>query len=64
MQLDRDGTVVDGEESSSDSDEDMGGDPSDGHQGMQKVQHAEPRGPIIDDDGFQLVQTRKPGRTR
>jgi len=59
--------VVEGEESSSGSeDDDMGVDGGEGAQGMQGVQQqrTEPRGPIVDDDGFQLVQTRKPGRTR
>ena len=64
MQRDRDGTVVEGDESSSScEDEDMGMDTGQPAQGLQP-QRAEPKGPIIDDDGFQLVQSKKPGKAR
>ncbi len=60
-QVDRDGTVLagDGEASSSDSDSDMDEDameatPSDA------VQPAKQQGPVIDEEGFELVQKRRP----
>ncbi|EIE24994.1 hypothetical protein COCSUDRAFT_65050 [Coccomyxa subellipsoidea C-169] len=59
--VDRDGTVLagDGEASSSDSDSDMDEDgmeatPSDA------VQPAQRQGPVIDEEGFELVQKRRP----
>ena len=56
--------MVEGDESSSScEDEDMGMDTGQPAQGLQP-QRAEPKGPIIDDDGFQLVQSKKPGKAR
>ncbi|KAK9908850.1 hypothetical protein WJX75_003784 [Coccomyxa subellipsoidea] len=58
--VDRDGTVVagNGDASSSDSDSDMeeGGMEATAADSMQ----AQPQGPIIDEEGFELVQKRRP----
>lgn len=58
--MDRDGTVVagNGDASSSDSDSDMeeGGMEATAADSMQ----AQPQGPIIDEEGFELVQKRRP----
>ena len=57
--MDRDGMLLEGSgESSSESDTDMEPEANAGHPIAQKAQ------PIIDEDGFQLVQSRKPGRGR
>ena len=68
-QVDRDGTVVAGagEASSSDSDSDMDDDDMDAEAaagaGMQSSHGGapqQPKGPVIDEEGFQLVQKRPP----
>lgn len=58
--MDRDGMMLEGsEDSSSDSDADM--EPLSNAAQQSTPQKAQP---IIDEDGFQLVQSRKPGRGR
>lgn len=67
--VDRDGTVVAGagEASSSDSDSDMDEDDMDADEaaagaGMQPSHGVpqQPKGPVIDEEGFELVQKRRP----
>lgn len=62
--MDRDGTVVagNGEGSSSDSDSDMeeGGLEAAAADSMQPAVQAQPQGPVIDEEGFELVQKRRP----
>lgn len=67
--MDRDGTVVagEGEASSSDSDSDMDEDDMDADEaaagaGVQPSCDApqQPKGPVIDKEGFELVQKRRP----
>lgn len=67
--MDRDGTVIAGagEACSSDSDSDMDEDDMDADEaaagaGVQTSHGApqQPKGPVIDEDGFELVQKRRP----
>ena len=62
MQVDNDGTLVsqgqeDGD-SSSDSDSSEGDDDDSMMGGIQQAEK-QPAGPVIDEDGFQLVQKRR-----
>ena len=58
--MDRDGMLLEGsgESSSSGSDTDMEAVAAIGQTASSRIQ------PVIDEDGFQLVQGRKPGRGR
>jgi hypothetical protein len=61
-QVDLDGTVLPARSGSSSSDgggEDSGGD---AHMETDSGPPLPPKGPIVDADGFELVQRRRPGR--
>ena len=61
MQMDKDGTVLDESDDSStdeDTDMDLAANGNQAPSAPVKTQ------PIIDEDGFQLVQSKKPGRGR
>eukprot|EP00197_Chlamydomonas_leiostraca_P013052 CAMPEP_0202867836 /NCGR_PEP_ID=MMETSP1391-20130828/9650_1 /ASSEMBLY_ACC=CAM_ASM_000867 /TAXON_ID=1034604 /ORGANISM="Chlamydomonas leiostraca, Strain SAG 11-49" /LENGTH=216 /DNA_ID=CAMNT_0049547913 /DNA_START=16 /DNA_END=666 /DNA_ORIENTATION=- len=66
--VDRDGTIMGEDSGNEDSSSDEGDDDMDedmaGPSGMQQQQPKEPEGPIVDEDGFTLVQKAGKGKGR